>query len=216
MFPVLLFAAHAAPISPKAVLDTGRGVVYLMAPGKRLEARALADGAVVWETTEAARPLALREDYLIAQVDRRDPATGSLPLVVLDARTGATIRTCAVGIPGHGAGIDDALEASLRVAGTWEDGAFLVTWTARRWHAGGVALTPEDEERTRQQFDGSIRCDPDTGQASHLSAARPTPPMVPPPGLEVSDRFVTARDEAGEVIWQAWLHHTAYTGPYPP
>ena len=100
------------------VVAPEQGLLYMMTPAGGIEGVNLETGEVSWYTEEAAKPLALAGDLLIAQAE---PETkGLLPIVSLDTRkAGAAEQVMRVRLPkGVRALIDDGLGKSFRA---WAD-----------------------------------------------------------------------------------------------
>ncbi len=119
-------AALALPQTQPAAPDQGialregvviapqQGFAYLMHPGGGIDAVELASGALRWRTKNAAKPLALAGDRLVAQADSR--GANALNLVVLDARSGAARDSVRIPLPaGVAATVVDTPGASFRV-----------------------------------------------------------------------------------------------------
>ena len=84
-------SASAFELRPGVVVDPAGGVAYLMRPGGGIEKVSLTSGELLWTTQEAAKPLALFGDLLIAQVDGT-AAADALEIVLLDAQQGGERR----------------------------------------------------------------------------------------------------------------------------
>ncbi len=72
-------------LSPGVVVDLALAQVYVMSPEGELVAVDLASGSEAWRSTEAAKPLALDGNLLIAQAEPSGPRN-ELEIVALDAR----------------------------------------------------------------------------------------------------------------------------------
>jgi hypothetical protein len=107
-------------IAPGVLVDPANGVAYLMTPERKVEAVALTDGGVLWSSSAAARPIAIRGERIIAQVEAVVADT-TLTLVALDATNGEPVgppQAIDLG-PGVVSSVDDGLEHQF-VLGTAE------------------------------------------------------------------------------------------------
>jgi len=107
-------------IAPGVLIDSANGVAYLMTPERKVEAVALTNGGVLWSSSAAARPISIRGERIIAQVEAVE-ADSTLTLVALDATNGEPVgppQTIDLG-PGVVSSIDDGMEHQF-VLGTAE------------------------------------------------------------------------------------------------
>lgn len=107
-------------VAPGVLIDPANGVAYLMTPERQVEAVALDSGGVVWSSSAAARPITIRGERIIAQVESTE-ASATLTLVALDSTNGEPAgppQTVDLG-PGVVSSIDDGLEHEF-VVGTAE------------------------------------------------------------------------------------------------
>jgi len=153
--PVAAFTQSADLATPGAstvrdgvVVDAARGVAFLMNAAGGIDAIDLAAGNVVWTSEEAARPLALAGDQLIAQGVATEK--GVLPLVALNAGTGTVAGTVAR-LPlaeNVWARVDQGLGITFRVNATLEGTDLLVAWSQTRAGNGKPAqgYYPSDQE----------------------------------------------------------------------
>jgi hypothetical protein len=84
------FAQHAVEgfsLAPGVLIDSANEVAYVMTPKSRVEAITLKDGEVVWSSFAAAKPIAIRGERIIAQVESAE-ATSTLTLAALDIKSG--------------------------------------------------------------------------------------------------------------------------------
>lgn len=106
------------------LVTPAQGAVYLMQPGGGLAAVGI-DGAERWSSEEAARPLAIVGDRLIAQAD----ADGAFALVGLELDSGSLAGRADVALPkGVFARIDDDLRGTFNASVSPLDGDLVVAW----------------------------------------------------------------------------------------
>jgi hypothetical protein len=110
-------AAEGFSVAPGVLVDPANGVAYLMTPKRQVEAVTLKDGEVVWSSSAAARPIAIRGDRIIAQAESAE-ASSTLTLVALDTSSGEPAGTETIDLgPGVVTSIDDGKEHEF-VVGT--------------------------------------------------------------------------------------------------
>jgi hypothetical protein len=121
-----------------AVVAPDLGLVFTMRPGGGVEALDLRSGAVRWRSAEAARPLAVMGDRLMAQAE---PAgAGSLELVSLDVRSGAARAKSRVPIDAAvTASPVDSARATFRAWAEASDSRLTVRWEHSSLSGSGVA-----------------------------------------------------------------------------
>jgi hypothetical protein len=107
------FAGYS--LAPGVLIDSDNGVAYVMTPRSRVEAIGLKDGEVVWSSLAAARPIAIRGERIIAQVESAE-TTSTLSLAALDIKSGAAVGFDTVEL-GSGviSSIDDAKEYQFAI-----------------------------------------------------------------------------------------------------
>ena len=106
------------------LVTPAQGAVYLMQPGGGLAAVGL-DGSERWSSEEAARPLAIVGDRLIAQAD----ADGAFALVGLELESGSLAGRADVALPqGVFARIDDDLRGTFNASVSPVEGDLVVSW----------------------------------------------------------------------------------------
>jgi hypothetical protein len=117
-------------LSPGVVVDPERGEAYLMSPGGGILAVDLGQGAPVWRTSTADKPLAIEGDLLIGQAEAPGPAN-SVRIVTLDTgRRGARVAEALIDLP---SGVQPMITAqsnrSFSAEARTEPGrAVVVTW----------------------------------------------------------------------------------------
>ena len=205
---LVLFAAASAQALPRADLDrTVRGFelrpgvwvdpdrsrVYASHPDGALEALDLTDGRVLWRTTEAAKPLLLVGELLIAQVDTL-PGDATLRLVTLDATLGSALFSSSLQLPDDvRPSIDDGLGQAFvthtllwqeKIVVSWTDSSHSIsalpdaqTTSDARELSGAAVLDPSTE--TLESFTGeSFTGESFTGEGfPEMAARRPDLPL---------------------------------------
>lgn len=134
----LIGAAGAAGMTEGVVIDTARGLAFVMQPEGGLAAIDLDNGAARWMTASAARPLALDGGLLIAQ---GEPGPSSeLVLVALDAATGRVHQRTSVDLPdGARALLDHRFDAVFHIAAhPRRGGGTAITWRFDGSSSGAV------------------------------------------------------------------------------
>lgn len=141
MSAVLISAALAYPALADS--DTGvralhdgvlvapeHGLVYMMTPDGGIDGINLDTGVVSWRTEEAAKPLALAGDLLIAQAE--PDVKGYLPIVSLDTRkAGGAQMVARIALPSTvRARIDDGLGKSFRTWVTADGHLASIVWNS--------------------------------------------------------------------------------------
>lgn len=185
-------AAGGLNLRDGVVVDPLRSVAYLMNAEGHLEAVGLAGGAVLWKSTEAARPLAAADGKLVAQA--APGRAGVLELVVLDAGSGERLAASSLALPdGVWASIQDGPGRSFRARAQAADQAVTVDWAATRrgrdeplqgyLPAAEEQAAPQVAARAARQLAGSARLDLATGQATSLLGQKAA--VAPRPALDL-------------------------------
>jgi hypothetical protein len=163
------------------VVDTARGVAYVMTPEGGVAAVDTTNGALRWRSMEAAKPLAIVGSALVAQVEPKTlAARGALELVVLnDDQRGALGQRSASKLPdGVRVSIGDTLEGTFRAVARASDGRAVVSWSFVPQTLGGMAPDVRDEGRgivesraPPKRLAGVVSVDVSNGSARTLDAA---------------------------------------------
>jgi hypothetical protein len=167
------------------IVDLARDVAYVMGRDGGIDALRASDGAVLWSSDEAAKPLAAFGDMLIAQAETDAP--GELPLVALDRGTGATVSKSRVALPdGVWATVSDRPRASFKASAQTRDDGVMVLWRSQRLGdedfqgyipSGDEGRSPGAPVATRSEIPagprvttGSAMLDPRSGSVSPMAA----------------------------------------------
>ncbi len=144
-------------LSPGLVVDSDRREAYVMSPRGGIVAVDLAEGAPVWRTRKAAKPLTLAGELLIGQAEAPGP-DNELRIVTLDtSRRGKQVTEALVELP---PGIEPMIASSL-------DRSF----TLRCGPSAGRLRWPGSSS--------SSRCAASPLGRSRCSPAKPLPPCRP-------------------------------------
>ena len=114
-------ASEPVELRPGVVVDVQRRVAYVMNPKGGIDALNLNRGNVVWHTDQAARPVGVSGQLLVAQAEVPRPGN-DLQLRLLDIRTSS--------IPERIAAIDDFVEAGYEVHLNFSPISVTEGWTA--------------------------------------------------------------------------------------
>ena len=196
-----------APLSPDPVLledgvivDAARGVAYVMDQEARLGAVRTSDGSVLWRSPEAAKPLLVSGDLLVAQAEAG--ASGELPVVVLDRASGAVTARASVELPRDvRATVSDGPRTSFRVSAAPADGRVLLSWEARRTRkelqgyvpapsegrAPGAEAASLETRRRTERLQGTTMLDLGTGAVDTATKAAAVAPVPAAPALRTFD-----------------------------
>ena len=191
----------ASTLRDGVVVDTARGVAYVMAPGGSVDAVDLSRGQVIWSSAEAGRPLAVSGNRLLAQAQSRE--TGGLEIVSLDTERGVRMGANArIALPeGVNASIDDSLGRSFDVSARIADGGAVVSWRESRNDQAlqgfvtadqveGTGATPSKSSLIRHE--GAARIEFSSGRVTALAAGEPSA------GFEAGvSRLATTRELQG-------------------
>ena len=167
------------------IVDLARDVAYVMTREGRIDAVRASDGAVLWSSDEAAKPLMAAGDLLIAQAETDTP--GELPLVALDRGTGATVSKSRVALPESvWATVSDRPRASFRAAAEPRADGVMVLWRSHKLgdddfqgyvpssdegRAPGAPVATRSEIPARPRVaTGSAMLDPRSGSVSPMTA----------------------------------------------
>lgn len=186
-------STEPVPLRDGVIIDAARGVAYVMDREGRVAALRTADGAVLWSSPDAAKPLLAVGDVLLAQAE--PTAAGELPLVTLDRGSGRLLARAAVELPaGVWAQLADGPRHSFRAAAVARAGEVVVSWEATRREAGpelqGYVPAPEEglapgagpaqlRERSREErLRGSAVLDPGSGAVRAAPKAHAAAPAA--------------------------------------
>ncbi len=198
------------------VVNPVRRIAYLMRPGGGIEAVDLSSGRLVWFSDAAARPLLLRDERLLAQVEPTERGN-VVRLTVLSATEGKPVLPVEeMALPeGVSSSVEDGPGTSFRLSGLSEGPAALISWEYSRQYVGGRAPGPEDKARERQAS-GTFRIDLRTGHAelggSSTREGRTRPQSTLPASLK---KLMDSNSLPGPLWNQGKVFATAFPGVGP-
>jgi hypothetical protein len=237
--PALAAPSRVQSIAPDApdvvalrdgvLVDRARGVTYLMNPEGRIDALRIADGALLWSSPDAAKPLLVIGHLLVAQAE---PASaGELSAVTLDRGAGTLVARASVALPaGVWASVTDGPRTSFRVAAAPSGSRVALTWESRRTGANGdfQGYVPAPSEGQAPdagpatlaarlsvaRVGGSALLDPRSGVVSTVEKAAVAP--LSAPGLGTFDvlasRLLDARQVVDRYRWSIYTRRGKLLG----
>ena len=227
----------AVTLRPGILVQPSRGVAYVMTPDGGIAAVDLAKGEMRWTTREAAKPLALVGNLLVAQVEPK-AAASRLELVSLDTQArGARVARAVSELPsGVRVSIGETLQGTFSTDARASGTDVIVNWSFVRVPRKGMldeedkgAAAPRGLNQPPQITRGAVRMQVATGALSQLDPATPAAPPhrwvlrpaekmadVPPTQYESADsRYVLASEVIGDdTVWQKyrWTVYERSTG----
>ena len=131
---------------PGVVVAADRSVLYLMRPGGGIDAVDVSSGRSLWHVDDAAQPLRVSGDLLVALADglKTEPASAVdqpyLDVVFLGTRDGLRRGALRLPLPDRvWSSVDDGPGRSLKVAATVEQGDVIISWVTEENELTGVA-----------------------------------------------------------------------------
>jgi hypothetical protein len=171
-------SGQAFEFVPGVVVDPSGDRVFLMSPERSIDAVSLATGALLWNSDEAAKPLGMHGDLLIAQVE----SASGLEVALLDpSRSGTRQQTIQIELPnGLFSRVDDSVGHSFEALATVRSGTPILSWHSRARYTGGVAPDPGDA--LVQEESSSYSLDFAAGRALSIDPTDfvETEPSLPP------------------------------------
>jgi hypothetical protein len=181
---------------PGIIVDEDRARVYLMNPEGGIDAVDLASGHLLWTTAQAAKPIIMAEDLLIAQVDIPD-LKNILHLMFLNTKKGGESASEAkIELPtGVRVSVEDGPSTSFRTD-AWIHGKFtFIAWTFSKGYVGG----PPPKGTGVHTVSGTVRIDSRTGE-SRLLNFNDFPPPARPGVPNTIIRKAASRSHSGQ-LW---------------
>jgi len=190
---------------PGILVDTDKGVCYLMNNHEGIDALNLLSGEALWTTTIAQKPLIVLETTLVAQAKPGGNA-GILRLVFLDTdNDGADYRQVDIDLPeGVRAAVDDGPGTNFRVEAWATQGGFTVKWDYSAAPVRGALQDPTKVRSEVRRWEGAARVDLETGEVSPADPDKaPERPVLPEPAgwsrLEASGSLLSPLWHSGDI-----------------
>lgn len=122
---------RAASLREGVVVDSTRGIAYVTHPQGGVQAVDLAQGTLLWRSTEGERPLSLVDNLLIAQA--RPGEEGELRVVALDVqKLGALSAEADLAMPANvRAEVHDTLRQAFRVTAAPSAEGVVISWESQ-------------------------------------------------------------------------------------
>jgi hypothetical protein len=162
-WPAVVFSAPSASpfaLQRDTLVDAARGVTYVARPNGTIDAVDLSNGRILWSSTDAALPLGLDGDLLVAQIEKGP--TNVLQVAVLDAVGGRKLASAAIPLPdGVQASVSDGRNQSFRAAADREGALFLISWIFQQRFEEGQE--DNSDESDLHIYAGTARISPGTG-----------------------------------------------------
>jgi hypothetical protein len=170
-------------LSPGVVVDPDRREAYVMSPRGGIVAVDLAEGAPVWRTRNADKPLTLAGELLIGQAEAPGPAN-ALRIVTLDTgQRGRQVTEALVDLPpGVQPMIASSSNRSFTAEARPEPGEAAVSWEFVEQPLRGIAPGPVEVLPGEAPPALSTATPP----AAEPTAAPPAPMGAPEPGSEMT------------------------------
>ena len=180
-------AERGFELRPGVLIDPERGVVYSSHPEGAIEALDLATGQVLWHNHEAAKPLLLYGEWLIAQAEPT-PTDDALRIVVLHAESRDTLFSSRLELPdGAQPAIDDRLGRAFVARARVIQGRVVVSWSDT-WRPVSALPQPEAES-TAREVGAAAYLDLEAGRLLPIARDELPTQAVPSPDLPAEQRL---------------------------
>jgi hypothetical protein len=125
-------------LSPGLIIDPTRNRIFVMKPGGTVGALDLKNGQAVWDNQDAAKPIGIAGNQVIAQAESHD--LSKFNLVQLDAEKGTTVAAKHFAMPaGVFASVTQTLYGNFNAKASRSDGDTVVSWQFSRTPPRGLA-----------------------------------------------------------------------------
>ena len=156
------------------VVDTAQGSVYIMSPKDGIDAVDIATGETRWNSKEAAKPLLVSGNRLVAQAREKSPKSNKLELVVLDiAAKGKRLSSSELELPnGVRAIVDEQLGIKFDVLASQKNDEIFISWkfTFNPIMLRGARLDDDVEKKLAIQTEnGTFKLDAATGKTTKVN-----------------------------------------------
>ncbi len=167
---VIVFSVHGQPAESSVfllihgtIVDSGRGAAYVAKPNGTIDAVDLASGRTLWTSSDAAVPIGLGGDLVVAQVEEKPRATERFQVAILQAADGRKVSTATITLPEGARALVNESKGKVFHATAERDGAlFLVSWLYQENLVKGIR--PPDNEPVMLWIAGSARVHSQTGK----------------------------------------------------
>ncbi|MCH9650617.1 MAG: hypothetical protein K0U98_20450 [Deltaproteobacteria bacterium] len=156
-------------LRPGVWIDSQNEKAFLMAPEGGIDCISLSDGAVLWQSSQALKPLALQASNLLAQVASSRP--GSLNLAILSTDSGELTRSLTVDVSTEAMpSVDDQLGATFQVRTELGETGVTLAWSSSSRVVQGM---PTDLAAARPQVrEGAVLVNLASGALSEIAISR--------------------------------------------
>jgi len=183
-------------LRPGVVVDPARPALYLMRSQGGVEAVEPSTGESLWTSAEAAKPLLLDGDVLIAQAESSGDGR-QLRIVGLRARDGERVLDARIALPeGIRASVDGGLGMSFLATARVRGGEVIVAWRFTERPVRGM-FEPGNEGG--RESSGVVRIEPGTGRVQPATAED----AAAPPDADLPDS-IRAMVKSGELRGALW------------
>jgi hypothetical protein len=167
---------------PGVVLDRSHPAIYLMRPDQGIDAVDPASGALLWSSREAAKPLLVYGDLLVAQTepDRAD----NLGIAFLSRSDGTVRLAMDVPLPeGVTGSVANGLGTQFDVWAVVRQGRISIGWeSVKRWVK---PIPPRQRDALETRLKGGVLIDLLAKTTTRIAA--PPRPVLPRPRLAMDD-----------------------------
>ena len=165
------------------VVDPASSALFLMNPAGGIDAIDFSSGRRLWHSNEAAKPLRVDGDLLIAQgedpnVSREKTGSSYFDVLVLGSHDGKRRLAAKVGLPdGVWSGVDDGLGSSLKTEAVRLDDSLVIQWQSDMQEIRGIAPNRSSSGNeallatAQRKLAGAVRLDLQTGQVLTIQGA---------------------------------------------
>jgi photosystem II stability/assembly factor-like uncharacterized protein len=146
-------------LSPGLIIDPTRNRIFVMKPEGTVGALDLTNGQAMWNNQDAAKPIGVAGNQVIAQAESHD--LSKFNLIQLDAEKGTKVAEKHFAMPaGVFASVTQTLYGNFNARASRSDGGTIISWQFSRTPPRGLA--------------------PNTKPNLSPKAIAPPPPLVPP------------------------------------
>lgn len=181
LIPAIAAAQQRVALREGLIIHPTRAEGYVMVPGG-VVAVDLNDGAVLWQSDAAAKPLVLHGNTLVSQVEP-NAITNRLQLVALDVQERGAVRARnSIALPQRvQVSVGESPLGTFVATGRRADGTVIVTWQYVPQNLRGRDVDVEGKHAAaaaaaRNPIQGAVRMNVATGAMTRMDNAPMTPP----------------------------------------